>query len=313
MKRRASAWQQLTISTATVVLMVSLLACLAKADNGYKLHGGDQLLVNVYGEQTLTGPQTVLPDGTIDMPLVGKIHVGGQSPEQAAQTVTYALEKFVRHPVVTVAVTQQGPIGILVLGDVKSPGKYALQPSASNLTDAIAAAGGMGPVDGPYPDARIAQPNGGAVDQVSLQQLLHDGDTSKNMPLQDGQIVYIPSPVTFNVYVAGAVDHPGEIQVNEGDDVAVAVIKAGNSPSANGDLNNVTVTRLLPDGQKKQYGADLYKVLEPGGSSQDVPLQKGDLVFVPSIPASRHVSGVLGQSFFYISTALRALFGTPIF
>jgi polysaccharide export outer membrane protein len=291
-----------------VAISASGLTVATAGGNSYKIHGGDQLTVNVYGDQSLTGPQTVLPDGTIEMPLVGKVHVGGQSPEEAAQTITYALEKYVRHPVVSVSVTQQGPINVLVLGNVKNPGKYALPPAGSMLTDAIAAAGGVGPVDGPYPDARVAQANGSGVAPVSLEKLLHQGDTTQNVPLQDGQIVYIPSPVTFNVYVAGAVDHPGEIPLNEGDDVAIAIIKAGNSPTAQGDLNNVTVTRTLPDGHKKQFQVDLYKVFEPGGTSRDLPMQKGDIVYVPQIAQRKHPAGVIGQTFFYLTLGLRALF-----
>jgi len=295
------------------MVLLATFAGPARADSGYTLHSGDQLNVNVYGDQTLTGPQTVLPDGNIELPLVGKVHVGGQTPEQAAQTITYALQKYVRHPVVSVSVTQEGPINVLVLGNVKNPGKYPLPPSGSMLTDAIAAAGGIGPFDGPYPDARIASASGATVDPVSLEKLLHNGDMSQNVALQDGQVVYIPSPVTFNVYVAGAVDHPGEVPLNEGDDVAVAVIKAGNSSTAQGDLNNVTVTRTLPDGKKQQFSINLYKVLEPGGTSRDLPMQKGDLVFVPQINQGKHVAGVLGQTFFYLSAGLRALFPAGLF
>ena len=297
-----------TVAPTGLILCILLGFQAARADSGYKLHGGDQLSVNVYGDQTLTGPQTVLPDGTIEMPLVGKVRVGGQTPEQAAQTISYALQRYVRHPVVSVSVTQEGPVNVLVLGNVKNPGKYPLPPSQSMLTDAIAAAGGIGPVDGPYPDARIAEPSGTSVDPVSLEKLLHSGDTSVNVPLRDGQVVYIPSPVTFNVYVAGAVDHPGQVEVNQGDDAAIAVIKAGNSNTAQGDLNNVTVTRVAPDGQKKQYTINLYNVLEPGGHAQDVALQKGDIVYVPQIAQRKHSAGILGQSFFYLSLGLRALF-----
>jgi len=293
---------------ASVCAILLAFAAIAHADSSYRLHSGDQINVNVFGEQALTGPVTVLPDGSIGMPLVGKIQVQGQTTEQAAQTITYALQKYVRHPVVTVAVAQEGPINVLVLGNVKNPGKYALPPAGSMLTDAVAAAGGIGPVDGPYPDARIASANGTIVDPVSLEKLLHNGDMSQNVALQDGQVVYVPSPDTINVYVAGAVDHPGEIPLNQGDDVAIAVIKAGNSPSANGDLNSVTVTRTLPDGQKQQYNVNLYKVFQDGGIGKDLVMEKGDVVFVPSINPAKHATGVLGQTFFYLTAGLRAIF-----
>ena len=273
----------------------------------YLLHGGDQLSINVYGDPTLTGQQTVLPDGSIEMPLVGKIHVGGQTPEQAAQTIADALRKYLRRPVVTVAVTQQGPVNVLVLGNVKNPGKYALQPAGSMLTDAIAAAGGMGPVDGPYPNARIASSGGGTPTSVSLEKLLHDGDLTNNAALHDGEVVYIPSPVTFNVYVAGAVDHPGEIPLNQGDNVAVAVIKAGDSPTTQGDYNNIKIVRTLENGQTQTFHVDLYKLIQDN-KVRDFPMQKGDIVYVPQIPPGKHVSGIIGPAFFYLTNALHALF-----
>jgi polysaccharide biosynthesis/export protein len=297
---------QVVLFLCALLLAVTFAVSSAFAQ-GYTLHSGDQINVNVYGDQSLTGPQTVLPDGSISMPLVGKIHVGGQTPDEAAQTIALALKKYVRHPVVTVSVAQEGPINVLVLGNVKNPGKYPLPPAGSMLTDAIAAAGGLGPVDGPYPDARVAKPNGTHVDAVSLEKLLHNGDTSQNVPLQDGQIVYIPSPVTLTVYVAGAVDHPGEVQINEGQDVAIAIVKAGNSSTAQGDLNNVTVTRTLSNGQKQQQTVNLYQVFEPGGSAKDVVLQQGDLVYVPQIAQRKHPAGIIGQSLFYLSYALKAL------
>lgn len=294
------------VAAIWVLIIMSTSAGVATAD-AYRLHSGDQLNVNVFNEQTLSGPVTVLPDGSIGMPLVGKIHVSGQTTEQAAQTIAYALQKYVRRPVVTVAVSQQGPVNVLVLGNVKNPGKYALPPAGSMITDAVAAAGGLGPVDGPYPDARIAASNGTSVTTVSMEKLMHSGDLSQNTPLQDGQIVYIPSPLTINVYVAGAVDHPGEIPLNQGDDLAVAIIKAGNSPAAQSDLNNVTVTRTLADGQKKQYSVNLYKIFQEGGVGKDMVMEKGDIVFVPENNKNKP-AGVLGQSFFYLSAGLRTLF-----
>jgi hypothetical protein len=60
---------------------------------------------------------------------------------------------------VTVAIYSVGPVEALVLGNVKVPGKYTLPPPA-RLTDAIAAAGGLGPVDGDLPDARLEAPEG---------------------------------------------------------------------------------------------------------------------------------------------------------
>ena len=291
------------IALCTALVSAGLSLAPVEAAPGYLIHSNDQLNVVVYGDQSLTQTVTVLPNGDITMPLVGPVHVGGQTPQEAARTIAQALTKYVKHPVVTVSVAQEGQLNVLVLGNVKTPGKYPLPPN-SRVTDAIAAAGGIGPVDGPYPDARVGGATG-TPSTVSLQKLLHDGDTSQNVPLQDSSIVYIPSPVQINVEVLGSVDHPGEISLNEGDRLSMAIAKAGNSQSANADLNNIHVTRTMPSGQVQNISIDLYKELEQGDLSKDLVMQKGDVVYVPQTRAkmSNNLGGA--ASLLY---ALRVLF-----
>jgi polysaccharide export outer membrane protein len=180
---------------------------------------------------------------------------------------------------VTVAIYTVGPVEALVLGNVKVPGKYTLPPPA-RVTDAIAAAGGLGPVDGDFPDARLEAPEG-TTKSVSLQKLLHDGDESQNVAIESGETVYVPSPSVFNVVVTGAVDKPGDVALHEGDDVAMAVARAGASSAQKPDLNRVTVTRTQGDGKIMRQTINLYPILQNGDLSHDLKLQKGDLVFVP--------------------------------
>src|SRR5579884_242469 len=166
------------VAPLTMAAALAATACLpAHADqSGTVIHPGDQLSVQVYGDQSLTQNVTVLNDGTIAYPLVGQVPVAGRTPAEAAGVIRDRLLKYVRHPVVTVAISQLAQPSIMVLGDVKNPGKYQLRSDA-RLSDAIAAAGGLSDQDGNYPDARISDPNG-RITQVSLQKLLRGGDVS---------------------------------------------------------------------------------------------------------------------------------------
>jgi protein involved in polysaccharide export with SLBB domain len=193
--------------------------------------------------------------------------------------VAQKLRKYLRDPRVTVAVYSVGPVEALVLGNVKVPGKYTLPPPA-RLTDAIAAAGGLGPIDGDFPDARLEAPEG-TTSTASLQKLLHDGDEAQNVTLESGETVYVPSPASFTVVVSGAVDKPGDVALHEGDDVAMAVARAGASTNAKSDLNHVTVSHTGLDGKTTIQTINLYPILKDGDFSHDIKLQKGDLVFVP--------------------------------
>ncbi len=258
------------------------------------IHPGDQLSVQVYGDQTLTQNVTVLNDGTIAYPLIGQVAVAGKTPSQAADILKTRLLKYVRHPVVNVAISQLAQPTVLVLGDVKSPGKYPLRSDA-RVSDAIAAAGGLGDINGDYPEARVSDPSG-HVTNVSLQRLLRTGDTTQDERLGEGSVVYVPGPVQFYVNVTGAVDHPGPIQVNQGDNLAIAIAKAGNSASAQSDLNHIRLIRTSSDGKQQTQEINLYEALEDKNQAANVALQKGDTIYVPQTrtsKASNYATGIL--------------------
>jgi len=266
--------------SSVALLLAVALGTLGTATNPKTvIHPGDQLSVQVFGQPTLSQTVTVLPDGSIEYPLIGRVALGGETLETATQTMTRSLERYVRHPYVTVLVTQLGQPSVLVLGNVKTPGKYQLRSDAK-VTDAIAAAGGIATSNGDLPDARISDSNG-QISNVSLQKLLHDGDTALDKNVTEGSVVYVPGPTLMTVVVSGAVDHPGDVQVAEGDRVSAAVARAGNSTNANSDLNNIRVLRTLPDGKQETFNVNLYQALKEGNSSADIALQKNDEIYVP--------------------------------
>jgi len=251
----------------------------AKSDESYRINAGDQLNVQVFGEPTLTQNVTVLDDGTIEYPLVGKIGVGGKTPPQAADAIKTALTKYVRHPIVTVGLTSAGQNNVLVLGNVKTPGKYVVR-SGAHLSDAIAAAGGLGTTNGDYPNARVTEDNG-TNKEVSLQQLLVAGKSSMNVPLSNNAVVYVEGPLPFQVEVVGSVDHPGYYTLHEGDRLSAAIAQAGTSANSKADLNHVFVTRDK-DGKTQKQEINMYQALKEGQRAAGDPvLEKDDVVYVP--------------------------------
>ncbi len=271
--------------TALAVLIASSLCCFAvvparATSSDYRIHSGDVLDVTVYGEPTLSQPTLkVLPGGTIVEPLVGSVAVGGLTTSQAGLALGRALTHYLRHPKVTVAVAQVGPVDVYVLGNVKLPGKYTLEPE-SRIMDALAAAGGLGPTDGDLPDARVSLD--GDVTNVSLERLLHQGDLTLNKRVANDMAVYVVSPNTFNVQVFGAVDKPGDVTMHEGDRLLQAIARAGEGANTNADLNRVVLRRAGADGKVSSETVNLYSIYGKNGDpSKDVALAKGDTIYVP--------------------------------
>lgn len=267
------------------------LVLTAAAPSEYLLRQGDQIAVSVYGDQALSQTVTVLPDGSVTLALIGPVSVIGKSADAAAAVISSSLKRYMRHPVVTVSVLSAAQANVLVLGDVKTPGKFALRPGA-RLTDAVAAAGGFASVNGTFPTARVSMPDG-SISAVSLQALIHDGQTAQNLPLAEGAIVYVEGPQTYLIEVVGAVDHPGNIELHEGDRLSMAIAKAGNSVSALSDLSHVFITRTEPGGTSASHEVDMYQALRGGDLLYDPLLRKGDIVYVPQARKSQPALGIL--------------------
>ena len=79
--------------SAAVMVAFALSAPLAAAaaTSAYVIHPNDQLNVQVFGDASLSQTVTVLPSGDINYPLVGSIHVAGQSPARMRQVSSPSL------------------------------------------------------------------------------------------------------------------------------------------------------------------------------------------------------------------------------
>jgi len=289
-----------------VILAVLAFCVLARAGaaaavtaNDYHIRVGDTLSITVFGETALSqNAVRVLPGGYVSVPLAGEVQIAGLTQNDASTTIAYALSRYLRYPKVTVAVTTPGLVDVLVLGNVKTPGKYSLQPD-SHLTDALAAAGGLGVTDGPLPIVRL-QTSDGRTAEISLQRLLQQGDVSQNLPLQSEMTVYVIAPLTLNVEVLGAVDHPGDVALHEGDRLIAALARAGISSNSNSDLNHVQVRRIQLDGSIHNYMVNVYDVLKSRDIGRDLALQKGDVVYVPQSAKRTDLSGIASSVLFWL-------------
>ena len=90
---------------------------------------GDVISINVYGQQDLTGTQTVAGDGTIHVALVDKpLSISGLTPADAASTVARALQddKILLNPRVIIKVEKSVNDFVSVLFEVHKPDLYAI-------------------------------------------------------------------------------------------------------------------------------------------------------------------------------------------
>lgn len=110
----------------------------------YRIRGTDKLQVTVFRQEALTGEVLVRNDGKITVPLVGDVEVKGKTPPEAATEIAEKLSGtgFIDKPSVSVAVIETRPPSFAVLGEVKQPGSFELQPGTTVL-DGVALSGGL--------------------------------------------------------------------------------------------------------------------------------------------------------------------------
>lgn len=104
------------------------------------LRGGDAVRLFVQDEPELTGEYPVLADGTVVLPLIGQVRVGGLDfvAVQEAVRTAYAGE------LVGLSVVLQPLIRVRVMGEVRLPGLYLVDATYA-LEDVLAHAGGLMP------------------------------------------------------------------------------------------------------------------------------------------------------------------------
>ncbi len=110
----------------------------------YILAPSDVLQVKVYQEDDLETKLRIGKDGTTSFPLIGVIHIGGKTVDQASKIIRDRLGKdFLVNPQVTLTILEYSKRRFTVLGQVQKPGTYEIPGEESvTLLQAIAMAGG---------------------------------------------------------------------------------------------------------------------------------------------------------------------------
>ena len=191
----------LVLMPQTGILAAAAGAAQPDANNSigaYILHPGDMLSINVFGYPELSFPNpghmeglTIRPDGKLTYPFLGEITANGMTVKDFAKLLSDQLGEIYVNPVLSVNIMRFGTERIYVLGEVNQPGAYELDKSR-NLLDAIGAARGW-TKDAAKTKVFIIRKdqNGKPPLKVDLMALLKEGDTSKNYPLQQGDVVYL--------------------------------------------------------------------------------------------------------------------------
>ena len=157
----------------------------------YRIGREDVLEIVVWHEPELTRVMPVRPDGKIALPLAGEVEAAGKTPAELRDTLTHALDRYVKDAAVAVLVREINGPRFSVLGEVARSGTFPLRGSIS-VTQAIATAGGPNEFAGDQV-VWLRQNPDGAQERVklSMKQLMK-GEVEGALWLGAGDVLYVP-------------------------------------------------------------------------------------------------------------------------
>ncbi|MDH4161650.1 MAG: polysaccharide export protein [Nitrospirota bacterium] len=205
----------------------------AIAQQEYVVGEGDLLRIIVYDNQDLTTEARVGGDGRITFPLLGEVTVSGLAVMAAEKAIADRLsEGYIIHPQVSIFVVEYKSKKVTMLGEVGKPGIVVLR-GASTLMEVISDAGGITTSAGEaiIIQRKNSQPVADKRNQddikilIDIRKLFEEGDPAANVPVLNGDSVYVPRAAF--VYVNGEVKNPGAYKITKGLTVLKAITLAG--------------------------------------------------------------------------------------
>jgi protein involved in polysaccharide export with SLBB domain len=271
--------------------LLSLLPTLnAPVPSDYVMGPGDTLQVQLFGSQNQTLNLTVGRDGHVNFPQIGPVAVGGQRYSAIKSDIESRVARQMIGVRATVSMGETRTINVFVLGNAKYPGSYAVSGLAT-VTTALFAAGGVQSI-GSLRSVQVKR-MGETIRTFDLYDLLMRGDSSNDIKLLPGDVVFIPS-VGPTAALDGEVQRPAIYELKDHDTVG-NLIQMGGGLTPNADDAAAALIRV--DAQQRRVVLDVNPVATSGAS---LPLRNGDALHVARLRPQLD-SGVILQGYVYRS------------
>lgn len=263
-------------------------AWLVPSEAPYRIGVGDWLEIEITGVGGSRSETFVMPDGRVYYDLAGGVKADGLTVSQLSKALESALRRDYASPNVNVTLREVRSRRAWLLGRLNRPGLYPLnQPTT--LLEGISQAGGLFTSRFSGSTEELADLGNsfvlrdGEVLPVDLLALIKQGDMSQNIYLEDGDYVYLPSSLSQNVHVLGAVMQPQALGFKDKINIVAAIAHAkGPTPDAN--LEKVLIIRGSLTAPKVAV-VDFKAIL--GGKATNVELRPFDIIWVPDRPFKR--------------------------
>ena len=258
-------------------------AMLTPSNEAYRVGPGDKLDIEIMGGEATRRTSLVAPDGRLYYDLAPGIDVSFLTLDEIRHQLEKELAAYYREPQISVTVSEVRSKRVWVLGRLNKPGIYPLT-HPTTIIDAISQAGGLftSRFSGTTEELADLEHSfiirGRTMIPVSFSGLLRDGDMSQNIYLEPNDLIYLPSSLTKEINILGAVKQPRAVGFNQEMSLSAA-IGAGLGPAPEADLRHVAIVRGSL--AKPQIAVVDFIAIEQG-KAPNVRLEPRDIIYVPT-------------------------------
>jgi len=250
----------------------------------YRLRPEDVVSIRVLGEKDMDVDSPINFDGTIGIPFLGLVKVAGMTAAELQKHIYDALSPdYFNNPRVTVNIVRFKELRASVVGGVNRPGEFPYKPG-DRILSLLSQAQGAQFNRADLRRATLVRRNSMEQVPLDLHSMLMRGDLSQNYELQDGDVINIPETRQNRVSIFGFVQRPTQVDWFEGMTLADALSSAGGEVPFRSRLSAVQVQRVTPgrEYEYQRFTVDFTKFTAKNDFTQNIALEPGDIVFVPS-------------------------------
>lgn len=283
----------------------------------YILGSGDSIRIDIFDVPEFSGGNgqyTILVDGSINLPWIGRVVLAGLTIDQAAQAITQRYAGFINDPLITVSLINPRTLRVGIVGEVNRPGVYNFEPEGGvdiggvefggsaqdfTVTQALQAAGGITQLANIRELELVRRNPNGAETRVPLDlwSFLQTGDLEQDAVLRDGDTLVVPravalsseeaaqlavanfAPDAITVNVVGEVMQPGQVELTPNTTLNQAILAAGGFDDPRARRGHVDLLRLNADGtiSKRTISIDFEDDLN---EQTNPPMRNNDVIIV---------------------------------
>ena len=255
----------------------------------YVIHPGDTFRLSVYNQPDLTDTILIAPDGTASLPLVGLLKLSDLNLDDATNLIEKKLSRYLKSPIVSLAPQTVSGYYFTIAGRVNHPGNFTVSIGQTRLLDAIALSGGfqMGAFNNDT--VELADLDNAYIKRnnkklpVDFKKLVYEGDDLHNIPILNGDYIYIPSTMSGYIIFLGEVGSNTYVGFTEG----MTLLQGLSYVNGLRSDTYSSFVRIIRGGSDNTivYTVDIDKILN--GKMKDFQLNANDIIYVPQDDISR--------------------------